>query len=94
MSELHEMMERCRELHGPWLADRGEDVQISLLTADELSATVVSTGEDAARIGGDNEQATRLLPNSTGQRRNMLPPIVNDDPGDDNDHLTSVSWDG
>ena len=52
---LHEILERCRELHGPWLAERGEDVQLSLLTGKEFGA--------------------------------MLPPIVNDDPGDDNDHL-------
>lgn len=38
--KLNEIMERCRELHIPWLAARGKDVQLSLLTTDEIVATV------------------------------------------------------
>jgi hypothetical protein len=37
---LPELMERARELHREWLAQRGKDVQLSLLTAEEICATV------------------------------------------------------
>jgi len=97
MSELHEIMERCRELHAPWLAERGEDVQISLLTEEEISATVCESSESVKDSRGlrksNNPQSdlTKTEGNST-ERISMFPPITDRDPGDETDN-PGVSWD-
>jgi len=50
--QLSEILERCRELHGPWLAKHGEDFQQSLLTAAEIHGTVEPMENRDRQIGG------------------------------------------
>lgn len=78
-----EMIERMRELQRDWHGMRGEDTQLSLLTGDEISATV-----DSVPSSG-NLQEER----NSAMRPKMLPPLTDCDPGDETDYRERVSWD-
>ena len=93
--ELSEIMERCRELHGPWLAERGEDVQLSLLTPEEIHGRVEpmdrvdrQTGDSSPNwpeLCIDQERDTLSTLQLLRETNFMLPPITNADPGDETD---------